>query len=173
MTIASIKVIFNRNEIGKMTITQINNETKRQGYLEKVERFYRQVQDWIHNDFDFALTENCPILDTIGTYPVEVLSIRRKNTPEPTLADLFPQGIAVFMGEGLIELKGIFGTEWIIYMLKDGIIIGNEYDKVMHIYKGIEKDGWYWLEESEETKPHLMNKALFFNLLSLVSDYDS
>ena len=153
--------------------TQINNEVKQRDYLEKVGRFYYQVQNWIHNDFDFAITENCPILDTIGTYPVEILSIYQKNTPEPTLADLFPQGTAVFMGEGLIELKGIFGTEWIIYMSKDGIIIDNEFDKVTHIYKGIEKDGWYWLEESEETKPLMMNKALFINLLSLVSDYDS
>jgi len=152
--------------------TQINNEAKQRGYLEKVGQFYRQVQDWIQNDFDFVM-ENSSILDTIGTYQVEVLSICRKKTPDPTLADLFPQGIAVFMGEGLIEMKGIFGTEWIIYMLKDGIIIDNEHDKVMHIYKGIEKDGWYWLEESEETKPLMMNKALFFNLLSLVSDYDS
>ncbi|MEK8016551.1 MAG: hypothetical protein VSS75_006755, partial [Candidatus Parabeggiatoa sp.] len=105
----------------------------------------------------------------------KVLSIRRKNTPESdeTLAGLFPQGTAVFMGEGLIELKGTFGTEWIIYMLKEGIMISNESDKVSHIYKGIDKDGWYWLEESEETKPHLMNKTLFLNLLSLVSDYDA
>ncbi len=153
--------------------TQINNEAKQRNYLEKVGQFYRQVQDWIQNDFYFAITEKSPILDTIGTYPVNVLSIYRKNRQKAALADLFPQGIAVFMGDGLIELKGIFGTEWIIYMLKDGIIIDNEHDTVTHIYQGIEKDGWYWLEESEETKPHLMNKALFFNLLSLVSDYDS
>jgi len=156
-------------------VNQINTEYAQRDYLEKVERFYQKVQDWIGDTFDFAITKNNSILDTIGTYPVKVLSIRRKNTPESdeTLAGLFPQGTAVFMGEGLIELKGTFGTEWIIYMLKEGIMISNESDKVSHLYKGIDEDGWYWLEESEETKPHLMNKTLFFNLLSLVSDYDA
>jgi hypothetical protein len=123
--------------------TQINtkNEEKQREFLERVEWFYRQVQEWIKDDFDFAITETHPILDTIGTYPVDVLSIFNKNTSEPALAGLFPQGTAVFMGEGLIELKGTFDTEWIIYMLKDGIVIDDEDDKMEHIYKGIDEDG--------------------------------
>jgi hypothetical protein len=40
------------------------------------------------------------------------------------------------------------------------------------MYKGIDEDGWYWIEDSYRNKAHLINQTIFLELLTLVSDYE-
>ena len=69
-------------------------------------------------------------------------------------------------------MEGTVGTESIIYMLKDGLIITDRYGKNRPMYKGIDEDAWYWIEDSYRNKAHLINQTIFLELLTLVSDYE-
>jgi hypothetical protein len=39
-------------------------------------------------------------------------------------------------------------------------------------YKGIEEAGWYWIEDRRRGRAHKIDKEVFYDLLTEVSDYE-
>lgn len=149
-------------------------QQQQQLYLQRVSQFYTQVQNWLQDDFDFAQTYS-EVTDNTGQYVVPVLSIFKKDLPklEGAVADLFPRGASVFMAEGLIEIVGVFDKESVTYMLTTSVPkvmdrTGREYP----LFKGIEQEGWYWIEDSRRNRAHLLDKNLCLELLGVVSGYE-
>jgi len=140
-----------------MAEIQQNAESKQQIYSQRVNQLHTNMRNWLEGE---------PLI----LEKAARLSIKTERGE--TLANLFSKGTSVLLGEGLIEMEGAVGTESIIYMLKDGLIITDRYGKNRPMYKGIHENGWYWIEDSYRNKAHLMNKALFLELITLVSDYE-
>ena len=145
-------------------------KTIQQIYLQRVNQLHTNMKNWLQNEPFILENDNIEVMEALGHYQAVRLSIKTENGD--TLANLFPKGTSVLLGEGLIEMEGTVGTESIIYMLKDGLIITDRYGKNRPMYKGIDEDGWYWIEDSYRNKAHLINKTIFLDLLTLVSDYE-
>lgn len=147
-----------------------NTESKQQIYLQRINQLHTNIKNWLQNEPFILEISNIDIIEVLGNYQVAQLSIKTKNGE--TLAKLLSKGTAVLLGEGLIEMEGKVGTESIIYMLKGGLMITDRYGKNRPMYKGINENGWYWIEDSYRNKAHLMNQALIKDLITLVSDYE-
>lgn len=147
-----------------------NTESKQQIYLQRINQLHTNIKNWLQDEPFILEISNIDIIEVLGNYQVAQLSIKTKNGE--TLAKLLSKGTAVLLGEGLIEMEGKVGTESIIYMLKGGLMITDRYGKNRPMYKGINENGWYWIEDSYRNKAHLMNQALIKDLITLVSDYE-
>ncbi len=156
-----------------MLITENQKNSKdKQLYLERVNKFFNQVEDWLPQ---FKIIRTDINQDNTGVNKTPSLSIVKKDINDKednAVADLFPEGNSVLMGEGIIKINGPYGQESIIYMLKDGWIIQDRFGKERQMYQGIKCDGWYWLESSYRNIVHLVDKAILMDLLKMVSLYD-
>jgi len=149
---------------------QQDAKSKQQIYLQRANQLYSNIRIWLQDEPLILENGNMAVQSALGHYQAVRLSMKTENGE--TLANLFSKGTSVLLGEGLIEMEGAVGTESIIYMLKDGLIITDRYGKDRLMYKGINEDGWYWIEDSYRNKAHLMNKILIKELITLVSDYE-
>jgi hypothetical protein len=149
---------------------QQDAESKQQIYLQRVNQLHTQIRNWLQDEPFILEKGNMTVQSASGDYEAVRLSIQTESGE--LLANLFSKGTSVLLGEGLIEMEGIVGTESIIYMLKGGLSITDRYGKTRPMYKGIHEKGWYWIEDSYRNKAHLMNKTLFLELMTLVSDYE-
>ncbi|OQW92264.1 MAG: hypothetical protein BWK78_02210 [Thiotrichaceae bacterium IS1] len=149
---------------------------KQQIYLDRVGQFFAQVNNWIPSEFNRIETTQW-VTDNTGKYEVPVLSMSIPQPPTPeiddgAIADLLPEGTSVLMGEGLIKMKGMFGEEWIMYLLKESVKIRDRFGRERPMFKGIRTDGWYWIEDTHRNRAHLMNREIFLELVTFVSEYE-
>ncbi len=159
-----------------MTTTEIKQtpQEKQQLYLKRINQFFAQIKHWLPNDFETIPTENYQVEDETGKYQIPSLSIVKKDISEPKnkVVDLFPKGTSVLIGEGFIEVHGVYGEESFIYMLKDGWIIQDRFGKIRPMYKGVKTDGWYWLESYHRNQASLVDKEVLMDVLKMVTLYD-
>jgi hypothetical protein len=158
---------------------RLENETvkdKIRLYLERVESLYTLIKQWLTAENLIIVPSRVDTIERQAMYKVTQLTVK---TPEgETLAEIKPSSSRVIVGEGLIEIEGWFGKETLIYMTNGGpqITKPSRNDRTKQImikmYKGIEVDGWYWIEDSRRRRMHLIDQELFLELITLVSDYE-
>ncbi len=155
-------------------MNQIQTTEKQQLYQKRVDQFFAQIKNWLSDDFEIILTENELIEDETGKYQIPSLSIVKKEPSKPNkkIVDLFPKGTSVLMGEGFIEVHGVYGEESFIYMLKDGWVIQDRLGKIRPMYKDVKTDGWYWLESYHRNKASLVEQDVLMDVLKMVTLYD-
>ena len=147
-------------------------DNKQQIYLQRVKVIYNQIKHWLPNNFKYEQIKNHYVIDETGKYKAPILSIFKLNEPNELIAELLPVGTTVLMGDGLIEIHGNFGEESIIFLLKNGWLIQDRFGKQRPMYKEINTDDWYWIENAYRNKASLVNKEIFLDLLKIVSLYD-
>ncbi len=162
-----------------MTTTEVQQERqerqeRQELYLKRINQFFAQVKNWLADDFETIATENYPVEDETGKYQIPSLSIVKKEMSEPNnrVVDLFPKGTSVLMGEGFIEVHGVYGEESFIYMVKDGWVIQDRFGKIRPMYKEVKTDGWYWLESYHRNRASLVDKEVLMDVLKMVTLYD-
>jgi len=140
-------------------------EKKIQLYLKRVEQLYISIQQWL-TEANLIFESNCvEITEKLGIYQVTQLSI--KTSTGKWLALIKPNGASVIGGEGIIEIEGLLaGKEYLLYMRKPHPKMG------VSLYKGINQDGWYWIEDTRRNRAHLLDKSLLLDIITLVSDYE-
>jgi hypothetical protein len=160
----------------KMTTTEVQQERqerqeRQELYLKRINQFFAQVKNWLADDFETIATENYPVEDETGKYQIPSLSIVKKEMSEPNnrVVDLFPKGTSVLMGEGFIEVHGVYGKESFIYMVKDGWVIQDRFGKIRPMYKEVKTDGWYWIESYHRNRASLVDKEVLMDVLKMVS----
>jgi len=145
-------------------------------YLERVEQLYTLIKQWLTEEQLLFVPNQMETIEQLATYKTTQLSI--KTPAGQTLASIKPTGSRVILGEGLIEIEGWLGKESLVYMIKNGLKITkpdrHNSDKLITVpmYKGIDIDGWYWIEDSRRNRAHLLDKSLFLELITFVSDYE-
>ncbi|MCP4696144.1 MAG: hypothetical protein GY862_04755 [Gammaproteobacteria bacterium] len=163
------------------TADDIENEIKRDVYIKRVAEFIASVKSWLPKQLD-AKTFDRMIKDGTGDeeYAVPMASIVKNEVPEPNdaMADFFPQGAelakilpqaaTVVLAEGLVELHGTFSEEDILYLTPDTL----KDNAGKSLFKGVKKDGWYWLSDPRHSRAHLIDKEFFLDLLETASDYE-
>lgn len=150
-------------------------------YLENVSECYRMVGEWLKEE-----SLSCKQIDheiheeASGRYTTQKLLIYKNESNR--IAEMVPVGAWVIGADGRIDLIGNFDQQILIYLkeakkIRTSVTIsmnGDEHPDAsknsLSLYKGFEKAGWYWIEYTRFGKVRALNKDLFFELLSEVSD---
>jgi hypothetical protein len=72
---------------------------------------------------------------------------------------------------GMIELESGLGKELMVYMPSGGPMFTEPSGSEQPICRGINEEGWYWIESSRRTKAYKMDKELLLELMTMVSDH--
>ncbi|MEA1968773.1 MAG: hypothetical protein U9N77_11225 [Thermodesulfobacteriota bacterium] len=152
-------------------------------YLKNVSKCYAMIEEWLNEKsllsklIEYNIHEKAS-----GKYTTKKLIIYKDKNNQ--IAELLPIGAWIIGANGRIDLIGNFDQQILIYLKKDikmktsvtTSTNDDEYQEVSKnghsLYKGFQEAGWYWIEDKRLGKAHALNKNLFFDLLSEVSDYE-
>jgi hypothetical protein len=158
------------------TIEDLTNEERQERYRNRVNAFFKQVEQCIPDELEINLNAipHFTITDATGTYPVNMAVIYKKEVPEPDnlIVNIFPIGATTLLGEGILELSGPFGEEKLIYFSRETLPkVEYKPGSFRPIYRSVDLDGWYWLESSISNRAILVDCQQLFDLIRMVSAY--
>jgi len=158
-------------------IERLTNEEIQEKYRQRVKTFFTQIKEWLPDDLEmYNPVPNYRITDSTGTYKIDPTAICRINVQEPDnhVVDIFPRGATVLLGEGILEISGSLGEEKLIYFCRDTLPkVEYELGESHPIYRGVDLDGWYWLESSMSNRAIFVTCNQLFDLIRLVSLYSN
>ncbi len=152
-----------------------NNKITQDRYKERVKDFFQRMRSWLPDSLETAELPERAVHDATGEYTVEMLGIHKKDIPESDdlAIEISPRGASTLIGEGMLEVSGPIGHEPLIYLRKNAL------PKVAYIpgikrplYRGVERDDWYWLESSLNNRAIPATKELLLDIIRMVSLYD-
>ena len=147
------------------------NEQKVQVYLERVNDFFNQIKNWFKDELEVT-TYPVQVDEILGIYEAPAIDIREKGQTE-LLANITPKGATVILAEGLLEIKGWLDTDHLNYMVDGGFQVTDAYSgKKRPTFKGVNQDGWYWIDDPRTHKVHFVDKTRLLELITLVSDHE-
>lgn len=110
-----------------------------------------------------------------GRYEAYTLDKVNIYSDSKKIADIYPVGFLTIGADGRIDIKGALDSISLVYLRKGGPHISfstNEKTPTSRpIYKGIDCDGWYWIENKISRKGYLLTEDIFFDIIAEVSDY--
>jgi hypothetical protein len=113
-----------------------------------------------------------------GKYTVNKLIILDDN--DNRIAELVPIGAWIIGASGRVDLIGKLDRVTIVDLEKGGPTLTTsiteggkqEENKTRYLYKGVDHEGWYWIENTRLGRIYALDQKLFFDLLAEVSDYE-
>lgn len=134
-------------------------------YLKNIVSFYALIEKWLaEKNLTFKKSEHTIHEKASGTYKTEKLIILFKNNTQ--IAELLPIGAWTIGAQGRVDLIGDYDQQILVYLTPEFA----EGASSEQLYKGVEKNGWYWVEEKRRNRAHLVDQELFFDLLDEVTD---
>jgi hypothetical protein len=154
----------------------MTTKRKTDKYLSRLEELYSNVKNWLPKDFTVE-KEGIELNEELsGQYIAPGLKIL--DTSKKVVAKLCPVGASVIGAEGLVELTGKFDRQRFVFLEAGGPtisvteIVGEKKTKVQKpLFKNVTKAGWYWIEDSRRSKAAFVDKEVFTDLISEVSNY--
>ena len=147
---------------------------KKEQFLNRVDTLFKDIQTWLKDTNLTIDSEQITISEqSIGEYTCPKLIIQ--NQQGKKIAQIIPIGASVIGAFGRIDIHGLYDNEIILYFNQGGpqmTFSDNGKQITRPYYRGIDKDGWYCLED-KRNKAQFLDPELFFDLLSEVSDYES
>lgn len=150
-----------------------------EAFRDSVYALFDDIQSWISPSSLKAIKEETELVEeNSGKYKIDKLTLKDKKGN--TIAEFIPYGAYVIGANGRIDLNGTIGRAIIVNLEKGGpsysqkIIEGKKIvsSKSTSFYKGVDKDGWYWIENRILGKAFYLDKELFIDLIREVSDYE-
>lgn len=148
-------------------------------YLSDIKSLYQEISKWIHNTALKMREEEMVIHEKAsGEYTVKKLIILDDN--DNRIAELVPVGAWIIGAKGRVDLIGKLDEVIIIDLEKGGPTLTTsiteegkkEENKTKYLYKGVDQEGWYWIENTRLGRLYALDQQLFFELLAEVSDYE-
>jgi len=147
-------------------------------FLKSIDTLYDNISSWLSPYGSSTLQEEIEIIEEAsGTYKANKLTIQDEK--KETIASIMPVGAWVIGANGRVDLIGKLDKVIIVNLEKGGptlsttVKVGDHQETATRqFYKGIKESGWYWIEDKRRGKAHLLDKELFLELLSEVSDYE-
>lgn len=148
-------------------------------YLTEIQQLYLEIRKWfadtplLINEEEMEINE-----EASGAYKAIKLLIQDQEKRE--IAELRPVGAWIIGAKGAIDIIGQVDKESLVYMKKGGAEISSSISAGKEIlesrsrplFKGIDRDGWYWIEDKRRGRAHLIDAEIFKDLISEVSDYE-
>jgi len=156
-----------------------SKKTRIDDFLARLSSLYRDVRSWLPEKGLEAETKPMSLTEEIlGSYTAQSLEIEGPN--HRGIATLRPIGAGILGALGRADLVGTRGSQVIVYLAKGGPQIrfsyrnaaAKEFDRHHRsMLQGVEKEGWYWIEDRRLGRARPLDKQLFSDLLREVSDY--
>jgi hypothetical protein len=158
------------------------NETKRQERIREfkahIDVLYNSVREWLDPTNLVARRDSTHLNEeAVGRYevPTLIISARGKH-----IAELRPVGLAIVGAKGRVDLIGTFDSIPLLYLLAGGGAITSTVSaggKVLEsssrpLFHGVQRSGWYWIEDKQIGVARLLDRFLFQKLLARASDYE-
>ncbi len=155
-----------------------NAETQVKGYIKSVNNLYNDVEAWAKSlSLSITRKETQIIEEDSGNYKIDKLIV--KDNLGNIVVELIPIGAFIIGGNGRVDLVGTIDKVIFINLGANGSSITRKSLNINSetlnntFYKNIDKQGWYWIENSRRGKASFLDKNLFFELLWEVSDYEA
>lgn len=147
-------------------------------FIDSVNRLFSEVEAWIASTKLKGTRQEIEISEEAsGKYKVDKLTLVDEGGKK--MAELLPIGTFIIGGNGRIDLNGTIDKAIIVNLEVGGpsmsttISVGGQTEtRTTSFYKGIDKQGWYWIEDKRRGKANLFTRELFSELLREVSDYE-
>ena len=158
--------------MNKNTAGEINS------FVDSVNNLFTEVESWIASTPLRGIRQEIEISEEdSGMYKANMLAIVDEGGKR--IADLKPIGTHIIGGNGRIDLNGTIDKVILVNLEEGGpsmtttiTVGGHPETRKIPFYKGIDQQGWYWIEDKRRGKPNLFTKDLFVELLREVSDYE-
>jgi hypothetical protein len=128
------------------------------------------IEEWLKEKLLYCKSMDYPMNEKeSGEYVAQKLIIFKDK--------IRPVGAWIIGASGRIDLIGDFDQQILIYLKENTKLATNEKkaersDRGYSFYRGFEGEGWYWIEEKRLGNIYPVNKKLFLELLTEVTDYD-
>jgi len=147
-------------------------------YVQRVSAFLKQVRGWCE-EYDLVMKEGVTTLreEDMPDYDAPSLAISVEGV---NVATIVPVGSKILCAQGRVDIKGLLTRHSLLFRLGAGprypyltrADFGQKVPRrLMRPNRAVEQDGWYWIE-GHIRKPKLVDKSLFLDLLTDVSDYE-
>lgn len=144
-------------------------------YKKSLSMLYDEISQWVaERKWRVDKTRDEIFEPRPGKYEVDKLKIVDENGAD--LAEVLPGGAWIIGADGRADLKGPVEKEILVYWEEGAPIVNpseegqsSEHGKKWRLFKGAEKEGWYWIEDRTRGKAHPLTKELFMDLVDEVS----
>jgi len=148
-----------------------------ESFRKAVEYLFTEIDSWLAASPLKTRREDMQINEEAsGAYNIQKLLI--EDAAGKKIAELVPVAAFVIGADGRVDLDGKYDKTIIIYAEAGGPSFttsithgGRTETSTISLFKGIDKKGWYWIEDNRLGRAHCLDKKLFFDLLDGVSDY--
>ncbi len=147
-------------------------------FLSESEELYADIEQWLAGTELKTHREATSINEEAsGQYLANRLII--EDEAGKKIADVSPVAAFVIAADGRLDMNGTVGKANIVHLQQGGpsitttIHAGSQTESsTRYMYKGVDKSGWYMIDNSLNAKAHFIDKIQFFKLLDEVSDYE-
>lgn len=146
-------------------------------YLERLRNLYDDIRIWSQEQgLNITPEDESLVEGSMGVYLAPALIITSSGR---VIARVKPIGANVIGASGRVDIVGGLDKDSLVYLQAGGpglrmkASIGGEIieQSSKPFFKGVTSDGWYWIEEKRLGRVRLLDRQLFLDLLTEVSDY--
>ena len=147
-------------------------------FVDSVNSLFNEIETWIASTKLKGSRHEIEISEEAsGKYKVVKLILVDEGGKK--VAELTPVGTFIIGGSGRIDLNGSIDKAIIVSLevgdpsMATSVTVGGQTETGTNsFYQGIDKQGWYWIEDKRRGKANFFTKELFIELLREVSDYE-
>lgn len=152
----------------------------RSEYCRGLEDLYAAVRSWLSSSGFRTIRDTTSLHETAtGRYQAPVLRILRKDGSH--LATLMPKGAWIIGAKGRVDLVGPMDIQPILLLASGGpalttttTIKGEEIERhTRPFFKGVDREGWYYIDDSSPAIARHLTKDAFLSLLERVAGYEA
>lgn len=155
-----------------------NVSRKVRSFITSVNKLFAEVESWIAQTPLTGTQEEVKICEEYsGIYVAKKLSIEDDKKKE--IVEFLPIGAFIIGGNGRIDMLGRIDKAILVHLdpgtpsMTTTMVAGEDAEtRNSSFYKGIDRKGWYWIENGKRGKANLFTQELFIELLGEVSDYE-
>lgn len=145
-------------------------------FIAKVEHLLSECAQWA-TDRHLQTRSGTLALNEERYAPYQIATLEILAPDGQLIAELRPVGASIIGANGRVDLMGTLDTAILVNWNAGGPSITTTIDAggpisttTQYLYKGIDSDGWYWVESRRLGRAHRLDAALFYDLLQGVSD---
>ncbi|OQY44016.1 MAG: hypothetical protein B6240_11250 [Desulfobacteraceae bacterium 4572_87] len=156
----------------------VNVAGKVKTFVESVSKLFAEIESWIALTNIKGIRQEIEISEeTSGSYKVNKFILEDETGKK--IVEFLPIGTFIIGGNGRIDLNGTIDKAIIVNLKTGGpsmtttnTVGGRTEVQTTSFYKGIDQEGWYWIEDARRGKANFFSKDQFVELLQEVSDYE-
>lgn len=146
-------------------------------FIHAVDSLFTEIQSWLAETNLEGMQEETKISEeACGTYALKKMVVEDKGKKK--IAEFLPVGAFIIGGDGRVDMVGRIDKAILVHLGKDAPMNTQMMDgdstetKTVPFFEGVERPGWYWIENARRGKANLFTRELFIELLREVSDYE-